>query len=181
MLKKLIFSFLAVINIAFAEEITIIGDSLTVGAEKYIRYYIPNAVIDAKVGRRFQKAMDRILDLESKGLLKDIVVIALGTNGCFTVREGLKVIDYLQSRNKKVVFVNTKVPRWWESDVNNTYEELKRLKPNIIIIDWKTISNVICLRNDIPECFRKDGYHLTDMGSYLFSLLIYKYTHEYAN
>ena len=80
MLKKLVFSVLAVINIAFAEEITIIGDSLTVGAEKYIRYYIPNAVIDAKVGRKFQEAMDRILDLESKGLLKDIVVIALGTN-----------------------------------------------------------------------------------------------------
>jgi hypothetical protein len=180
-LKKLIFSVLAVINIALAEEITIIGDSLTVGAEKYIRYYIPNAVIDAKVGRKFQEAMERVLDLESKGLLKDIVVIALGTNGYFSVEEGLKIIDYLQSRNKKVVFVNAKVPRWWESDVNNTYEELKRLRPNIRIIDWRTISYVICSRNDIPECFRKDGYHLTDMGSNLFSLLIYKYTHEYAN
>ena len=181
MLKKLVFSILAAINITFAEEITIIGDSLTIGAEKYIRYYIPSAVIDAKVGRKFQEAMDRLLDLESKGMLKDIVVIALGTNGSFSVEEGLKVIDYLQSKNKKVFFVNTKVPRWWESEVNNTYEELKRLRPTIKVIDWRTISEVICSRNDIPECFRKDGYHLTDMGSYLFSLLIYKYTHEYTN
>jgi hypothetical protein len=86
---------------AYAKEITIIGDSITVGASKYIKYYIPNVVIDAKVGRKFQEAMDRVIDLESKGLLKDTVIIALGTNGYFSVEEGLRLIDYLQSRGRQ--------------------------------------------------------------------------------
>lgn len=180
-MKRFLVLLLLFINTAFSQEITIIGDSLTVGAEKYLRYYFPNSVIDAKVGRKFQETIDRIIDLESKGLLKDVVVVALGTNGNFTVEEGLQVIDYLQRKNKKIIFINAKVPRWWERDVNYTYEELKRLRPNITVIDWKTISEIVCSRNDIKECFRNDGYHLTDTGSHLFSYIIYKYVNEHAN
>ncbi len=161
--------------------VTIIGDSLTVGSSNYIKYYLPDAVIDAKVGRKFQETMERIKILEEKGLLNDIVVIALGTNGTFTVEEGLEVIDYLTNRNKKVIFVNTKVPRWWEGEVNNTYTMLKKLRPQIEVIDWKYISEVVCNRNDMPECFRKDGYHLTDMGSYIFSFIIYKYIKSFVD
>lgn len=155
--------------------VTIIGDSLTVGSVDYIKYYLPDAVIDAQVGRKFQEAIARIKVLENQGLLKDIVVIALGTNGVFSIEEGLEVIDYLSNRNKKVIFVNTKVPRWWEEEVNSTYQILKKLRPQIEIIDWKSISEVVCNRSDIPECFRKDGYHLTQTGSYIYSFIIYKY------
>jgi hypothetical protein len=158
--------------VSYAREITIIGDSITLGASKYIKYYIPDAVIDAKVGRKFQEAMDRVLDLERKGLLKDTVIIALGTNGYFTVEEGLRLIDYLQSIGRQVVFVNVRVPRWWESYVNATYLELKRLRPGIRIIDWNYMSRSVCVN---VQCFRKDGYHLTSAGIDLFVRLIYWY------
>ncbi len=161
--------------------VTIIGDSLTVGSSDYIKYYLPDAVIDAQVGRKFQEAMERIKVLEYQGLLKDIVVIALGTNGVFNIEEGLEVIDYLSNRNKKVIFINTKVPRWWEEEVNGTYEILKKLRPQIEVIDWKSISEVVCNRSDIPECFRKDGYHLTQVGSYIYSFIIYKYVKKFID
>jgi len=155
---------------AQAKEITIIGDSITVGASKYIRYYMPDAVIDAKVGRKFQEAIDRVRILERKGLLKDTVIIALGTNGYFTVEEGLRLIDYLQSRGRQVIFVNVKVPRKWESRVNNTYRELSRLR-NVRILNWKAVADNIC----DARCFRDDGYHLTNIGNYWFVWMIYWY------
>ena len=162
-------------KVSFAQEITIIGDSLTLGSEKYIRQQIPDAVIDAKVGRKFQEAMPVIKELESKGLLGKIVVIALGTNGLFTVEDGLQVIDYLTARQRKVIFVNVKVPRYWESQVNQNYQILKQLRPNIEVIDWNYLSTVLCSRPDIGACFRQDGYHLTPVGSYIYSYIIYKY------
>jgi hypothetical protein len=110
------------------------------------------------------------VDLERKGLLKDTVIIALGTNGYFTVEEGLRVIDYLQSRGRQVVFVNVKVPRKWESVVNNTYRELSRLR-NVRVLDWKAVADNIC----DARCFRDDGYHLTNIGAYWFVWLIYWY------
>jgi len=65
--NKLSFTYILIhlllsINISLAKEITIIGDSITVGAKKNIKQYIPNAVVDAKVGRKFQEAMESILD-----------------------------------------------------------------------------------------------------------------------
>jgi hypothetical protein len=157
---------------SFPKEITIIGDSITLGSIKYIKRYIPNAVVDAKVGRKFQELPERISNLERKGLLRDTVIIALGTNGPFTIDEGLRIIDYLQSSGRQVIFVNVKVPRWWESNVNATYLELKRLRPSIKILDWNYVSRSVCPHT---QCFREDGYHLTNIGSDLFARLIYWY------
>ncbi|PMP77272.1 MAG: acyltransferase [Sulfurihydrogenibium sp.] len=165
---------------SFAQDVTIIGDSLVVGAQNYLKQQIPDVVIDAKVGRKFQEALPRIKYLESKGLLGKIVVIALGTNGAFSVEEGLEVIDYLQSKGRKVIFVNAKVPRSWESEVNQTYEKLKKLRPSIEVIDWYNLSTTICSNSDV-KCFRPDGYHLTPEGSYIYSYIIYKYINNYLN
>ncbi|MGC9007226.1 MAG: acyltransferase, partial [Sulfurihydrogenibium sp.] len=129
---------------------------------------------------KFQEALPRIKYLESKGLLGKIVVIALGTNGAFSVEEGLEVIDYLQSKGRKVIFVNAKVPRWWESEVNQTYEKLKKLRPFIEVIDWYNLSVVICSSSNV-KCFRPDGYHLTPDGSNIYSSIIYRYISNYLN
>lgn len=176
LLAYLLICLLVLTKASLSKEITIIGDSITVGATKYIKRYIPDAVVDAKVGRKFQEAMGRILDLESKGLLKDTVIIALGTNGPFTIDEGLRIIDYLQSSGRQVIFVNVKVPRWWENDVNNTYLELKKLRPSIKVLNWNYIGNM-CVSMHM-QCFREDGYHLTRTGSDLFARLIYWYGYK---
>ena len=183
-MRKLLFLMLTYLflstGFSFAQDVTIIGDSLVIGAQNYLKQQIPDVVIDAKVGRKFQEALPRIKYLESKGLLGKIVVIALGTNGAFSVEEGLEVIDYLQSKGRKVIFVNAKVPRWWESEVNQNYEKLKKLRPFIEVIDWYNLSVVICSRSDII-CFKPDGYHLTPEGSYIYSYIIYKYISIYLN
>ncbi|MCX7761042.1 MAG: acyltransferase [Hydrogenothermaceae bacterium] len=175
MIKKLVFGFLSLFMIltkSYGEEVVIIGDSLTVGSQKYIKYFIPKAVIDAKVGRKFQEVMDIIKNLEINGNLKDIVVISLATNGEISLQELVYVVDYLSEKGKKVILVNTKVPRRWE-DINNYNIYLaKALRPHIEVVDWKRISDYYC---KTYQCFRSDGYHLTDVGSYIYSYVIYYY------
>lgn len=157
---------------SMADGVVIIGDSLTVGSEKYLRYFIPNAVINAKVGRKFQEVIDIIKVLENEGNLKSVVVISLATNSEVSLEEILYVIDYLSDRGKKVILVNSKVPRKWE-EVNNYNLYLAKIKrPQIELVDWKRISDHYC---NIYHCFRTDGYHLTDIGSYIYSYSIYYY------
>lgn len=157
---------------SFAEDVVIIGDSLTVGSEKYIRYFIPNAVIDAKVGRKFQEVMGIIRNLENEGKLRNTVVISLSTNSQISLEELISVVDYLLERGRRVILVNTKVPRKWE-DINNYNIYLaKSIRPQIEVVDWKRISDYYC---KTYNCFRPDGYHLTDVGSYIYSYVIYYY------
>lgn len=162
---------------AFAEDVVIIGDSLTVSSERYIKYFIPNVVIDAKVGRKFQEVMGIIKSLENEGKLKNTVVISLSTNSQISLEELVSVVDYLLERGKRVILVNTKVPRKWE-DINNYNIYLtKSIRPQIEVVDWKRISDHYC---KIYNCFRSDGYHLTDVGSYIYSYIIYYYIKNFG-
>lgn len=172
-MKRIIIFIILFTKTLYASDITIIGDSLTVGSEKYLKYFMPNAVIDAKVGRKFQEVMDILKDIEAKGNLGDIVVISLSTNSQISLEEIVNVIDYLSSKGRKVILVNTKVPRRWE-DINNYNIYLaKSIRPKEVeIVDWKRISDYYCQRYN---CFRQDGYHLTDVGSYLYGYVIYYY------
>lgn len=175
-MKKIMFNILfglfIFVKVSYANDVVIIGDSLTVGSEKYLRQFMPNVVIDAKVGRKFQEVMQIIKSLELENNLKNIVVISLSTNSPVSLQELVNVIDYLTEKGKKVILVNTKVPRSWE-DINNYNIYLaKSIRPHIEIVDWKRISDYYCRTY---SCFRPDGYHLTEVGSYIYSYVIYYY------
>lgn len=171
MIRKVFLTLLLLTSFrAFGEDVTIIGDSLTVGSERYIRYFIPSAVVDAKVGRKFQEVMGIIRELEETGRLRNTVVIALATNSQISIEELVYVTDYLTAKGRRVILVNTKVPRKWEEINNYNMYLMKVLKPNIEVVDWKRISEYYCR---VYICFRSDGYHLTDVGSYMYSYAIY--------
>lgn len=178
MIKRIILIMLFLLPVkSFGEDVVIIGDSLTVGSERYIRYFVPNAIIDAKVGRKFQEVMGIIRELENTGNLKSIVVIGLATNSQISLEELVYVIDYLTTKNRKVILVNTKVPRKWEEINNYNIYLAKALRPNIEVVDWKRISEHYCKKY---VCFRSDGYHLTDVGSYIYSYAIYYYIKSFG-
>lgn len=75
--------------------ITVIGDSVFLGAAPSFKKLYKNAVIDAKVSRQVVQALDTAKKLQKKGRLGDTVIIALGTNGNFNSATGQKLIDYL--------------------------------------------------------------------------------------
>ena len=76
---------LSALTISFNEEgilagVTIIGDSVTLGARRYLAQTIPDCHVDAEGSRQFAQGYDLINALQNNDSLREYVVVALGTN-----------------------------------------------------------------------------------------------------
>ncbi|MDO0821282.1 acyltransferase family protein [Desulfosporosinus nitroreducens] len=139
------------------DNITIIGDSLMINVEPVLQNRLPGIVIDAQLGRQMYQAPDLISKLQKEGKLGKIVIIELGTNGSFTEKQLMNTLDSLQ-RAEKILLVNTRVPKPWESVVNETLTKVAESYPNTKLIDWHLISS------GHEDYFYPDGVHLTQSG-----------------
>lgn len=117
-------------------EISIIGDSITKGAEKAYQQIFPQAIIRAKVNRQVAAAPAIIDDLKSSNQLANTVLIGLGTNGPITDSMMAGIMGQLGD-NRQVYWVNTHVPsKNWEASVNQELTTAAQQYPNLTIIDW---------------------------------------------
>ncbi|AFQ44237.1 acyltransferase family protein [Desulfosporosinus meridiei] len=139
------------------DEITIIGDSLMINVEPVLQKRLPGIVIDAQLGRQMYQAPDLISRLEEEDKLGKIVMLELGTNGSFTEKQLRKTLDSLESA-VEILLVNTRVPKPWEREVNETLTKVAESYPNIKLIDWHLLSS------GHEEYFYPDGVHLTQSG-----------------
>ncbi|MCL1981563.1 MAG: acetyltransferase, partial [Clostridiales bacterium] len=146
-------------------EITVIGDSLMVGVKPYLEALVPGITVDAKKSRQMRQAQDLILDMKKAGNLKSTVVIELGTNGPFTENQLIDVLDSLENV-EKVIFINARVPRHWETAVNETLEKVLAPYRNAVLIDWYSESS------GHDEYFYDDGVHLRPVGAEAYCSMI---------
>ncbi|SHI26793.1 acyltransferase family protein [Desulfosporosinus lacus] len=144
-------------NAINGDDITIIGDSLMINVEPVLQNRLPGIVIDAQLGRQMYQAPDLISKLQKEGKLGKIVIIELGTNGSFTEKQLTKTLDSLQ-RTEEILLVNTRVPKPWESVVNETLTKVAESYPNTKLIDWHLLSS------GHEDYFYPDGVHLTQSG-----------------
>lgn len=140
------------------DEITVIGDSLMIDVEPVLQEQLPGIVIDAQIGRQMHEAPDVISSLQKKGKLGKIVMIELGTNGAFTEKQLKRTLDALNDA-EEVVLVNTRVPRPWESVVNEMLAKVSESYPNTTLIDWYSASD------GHDDYFYPDGVHLNQKGA----------------
>ncbi|MGG4216440.1 hypothetical protein [Paenibacillus sp. FSL L8-0638] len=148
------------------EGVTMIGDSVTVGIEPYLKEQLPNMTVDGKVGRQMSQAVKVINELAVQDKLGDQVIIELGTNGPFSKDQ---LHDVLQSLSgaRQVILVTTRVPKGWQNTVNDTIAQVADEFSNVSVVDWYSAS----VGKD--EYFYKDGVHLKPDGSrYYTSLLV---------
>ncbi|MBP1174482.1 lysophospholipase L1-like esterase [Paenibacillus sp. PvR133] len=148
------------------EGVTMIGDSVTVGIEPYLKEQLPNMTVDGKVGRQMSQAIKVINELSAQGKLGDQVIIELGTNGPFS-KDQLR--DVLQSLSgaRQVILVTTRVPKGWQDTANDTIAQVAGEYSNVSVVDWYSAS----VGKD--EYFYRDGVHLKPDGSrYYTSLLV---------
>ncbi|KGK92041.1 acyltransferase [Desulfosporosinus sp. HMP52] len=138
-------------------EITIIGDSLMINLEPVLQKRLPGIIIDAQLGRQMYQAPDLISRLEDEAKLRKIVMLELGTNGSFTEKQLRKTLDSLE-RAEEILLVNTRVPKPWEREVNETLTKVAESYSNIKLIDWHLLSS------GHEEYFYPDGVHLTESG-----------------
>jgi hypothetical protein len=142
-----------------------IGDSVMLGAEPSLILAIEDARVEAEVSRQMKQVPDVVEAMRAEAPLGEVAVIHLGTNGVFSPYHFDAVMFALEDVDR-VHFVNTRVPRRWEENVNKALAEGVELWPNAFLIDWNTAAA------DHPEYFRKDGVHLTGAGTEAYARLI---------
>ncbi|WP_067623817.1 acyltransferase family protein [Alicyclobacillus acidiphilus] len=147
--------------------ISTIGDSVMVDATPYLQQLLPGIVCDGQVGRQMYQAPQAIAELKAKGELGDKIIIELGTNGPFTKSELVSLLNSLGPM-KRIVLVNTRVPRPWEQTVNQTLAEVAATYPNTTLVDWYDASA------GKPNYFYSDGVHLNPTGALAYAKLLAK-------
>ncbi|MED1569360.1 acyltransferase family protein [Bacillus paramycoides] len=147
--------------------VTAIGDSVMVDITPYLKNAFPDIRIDAQIGRQLSKAIPVVEQLKNDGNLGNHVIIGLGTNGAFTTEQLVSLINLI-GNERKIIFINTRVPRPWESIVNEKLKVTTSKYPNITLVDWYAASA------GKRDYFAPDGVHLTKVGAEAYAALVAK-------
>ncbi|MEI3894569.1 MULTISPECIES: acyltransferase family protein [unclassified Bacillus (in: firmicutes)] len=145
--------------------VTAIGDSIMIDVSPYLKDAFPNITIDAKIGRQMSQALDIVEGMKKEGTLGSHVIIGLGTNGAFTT-EQLESLIQLIGDEREIVLVNTRIPRPWESVVNEKLKEVSSKFPNTVLVDWYAASA------GNQSYFEPDGIHLNTTGAKEYASLV---------
>ena len=121
-------------------KITVIGDSVALGARKKLKEIFENSNIDAKGNRSMADGYDLIKNMHNSNILGQYVVIALGTNGCENWKSIIDEIIAEFSTSYRLIFVTPYDGYWnksWKSYQTAQYlNEIKESDERITIADW---------------------------------------------
>jgi peptidoglycan/LPS O-acetylase OafA/YrhL len=145
--------------------VSVIGDSVVLGARSAIKDAIPGARVDAKVSRMPGGFTGRVKKLDRRDKLANVVVVHPATNGVMNAKILRGILDPLTDY-ERVVIVNASVPRSWEKQNNKVIAKVTPDYPNVVVADWKSASDG---RSDY---FVSDGVHLTSSGAAAFAEVI---------
>jgi len=146
-------------------EITAFGDSVMLDATADLQEILPKAVVDGDVGRQLYESPELIKALKEKDLLRDTVLIGLGTNGSFTETQFDNLMKEIGDR--KVYWINVRVPtQRWQNEVNSMLEKMAAKYDNMTLIDWYDLSN------EHEEWFYEDRVHPNPDGMLQYCTLV---------
>ena len=145
--------------------VSVLGDSVVLGARSAITETIPGAKVDAKVSRMPGAFTGRVKKLNRRDKLANVVVLHPATNGVLTEEILRNTLDPLTDY-QRVVLVNASVPRSWESPNNTIINDVASDYPNVVIADWNSRAD------GESRFFVSDGVHLTGEGARAFAELI---------
>lgn len=145
--------------------ITVIGDSVILDAAPFLEKHLPGIVIDGKVGRQMRQAQEVIDQLKADNKLGSTVVIELGTNGAFTSKQLIALIQSLDKVDH-IYLVNTRVPRNWQDAVNKMIPKIAKDFSHVTVVDWYSASE------GKDEYFSKDGVHLKREGAEFYAAML---------
>lgn len=155
----------AVTPTAAARRVLAIGDSVMLGAASQLQAAIPDVAIDAVQGRQSWTAADLLSTYLAAGRIGQVVVIHLGNNYTFTPQQVDDIMGVLGGV-RRVILVNVKVPREWESATNAALANAPKKYANAALVDWRAASV------SHPEYFWDDGMHLRPEGASAYARLI---------
>ncbi|MBF2483164.1 acyltransferase family protein [Listeria welshimeri] len=142
-----------------------IGDSVMLDIEPYLREAVPHVTIDGLVGRQLKDAINTSSNYRKFNSSTSAVILELGTNGPFTDEQLNELLD--QFNKAHIYLVNTRVPRGWQEEVNNSIASADS-RSNVTVVDWYSLSS------GQSQYFASDGVHLTKTGAKAYVSMLTK-------
>ena len=134
-------------------DVILIGDSVALDSINELEAALPHGMVDCRVGRQADEALSVYDSYRDQGVVGDIVVFAIGTNG--TLTQG--VLDQIVSDvgpDKQLYFVNNRMPDSFQDENNALIGDLPSQYSNVHVIDWHGLSS------GHDDWFWSDGTHL---------------------
>ena len=154
-----------------APTITAFGDSIMLGTRAYLELaFGDDIVVDAEVSRQFSQLPDTIASYKSdpdNPPLGDVVIIHLGTNGFLNSRVFDETMEQLET-TRRVLFVNVRVPRTWEDEVNRQLTAGVERWDNAYLVDWHGYS----AGQEEDWINPTDGVHMVPEGALAYTQLL---------
>ncbi len=154
-------------------DVTVIGDSITVGSQEEILELMPQADIHAQVSKQFYTGSSEnpggftiLQELAESDSLRGTVVYALGTNSSVTAAQVDEVVK-TAGESRKVVFVTNYSTSNDFLGNNNNYSKAKNSYSNVSIADWKAR-----VQSQPSEYLGVDGVHPNAKGQETFARII---------
>lgn len=110
---------------AHYQKVTLVGDSVLLGASPYLLRRLPSASVEAKVGRQGSDGLKLVQSLRQETQLGDATVIHLGTNGYLAEKQFRALLEQLSDR-KTVVVLNVYGARRWTGPNNELIDQVAR-------------------------------------------------------
>ena len=147
-------------------DVSMVGDSVMLGALSALQEALPGCIVDAKVSRQLWDAYAVLDALEGSGTLGSTVVVALGTNGPFSVEDGQGIVDRL-GPDRQIYWVTAYGTYLsWQEQSNSSIRAIAAQNPNVTVIDWAAAA----AQN--PGWLYSDGIHLQGDGQAAYAALI---------
>lgn len=139
-------------------KITVIGDSVALGARKKLAETLGNAYIDTQGSRSIFDGYNIIKGLQNSNSLGEYLVIALGTNGCENWNAYIdKIIEEIPAGHR-LIFVTPYDGHWtetWRSYKTMQYlRGIKNKYPFVTVVDWAAKISTC------PELLGSDKTHI---------------------
>jgi hypothetical protein len=123
--------------------VTIIGDSVTLGARKKLADSIPDCYVDSEGSRQMHQGHQLIIALQNNASLREYVVVSLGTNqNANSIASIDRIIQDIQAGHR-LIFVtpyNGSMNETW-----NTYKIMQYIRtlpsrhPFVTVADWAAL------------------------------------------
>jgi hypothetical protein len=130
----------------------LIGDSVPLSCEPNLSDALTHGLVDCAVSRQASAALEVYDGYRDQGVVGDIVVFCVGTNGRLTT----DILDQMVADvgpDKKIWFVNDRMPDAWQDDNNQLLDECAATYDNVNVIDWHGLSE------GHDDWFWSDGTH----------------------
>jgi peptidoglycan/LPS O-acetylase OafA/YrhL len=143
-----------------------IGDSVMKGAAPSLAEL--GIVVDAQQDRQARMGAAIFQQLEDLGVIIDVAVVHLGTNGPVS-QETFDLLMAATDQIPRVIVLTLTANRDWTADNNAKIRALPEGHPNVTVLDWQLVSE-LCT----GECFTADRIHLDRDGMRFYAAEIWK-------